>query len=116
AADGAGDIGPEASDANAPADVGSDARVCPSVADTCRDGGTLTSGPCILSWSEAQQASTWCSRFPNERLVIVGCAEYDVVVVSATDTSTYYYYDPQTGALVAIEGHGALRGPTCIAG
>jgi len=44
-----------------------------------------------------------------------GCAGYDIVAVGGADTSTFYYYDPQTGDLVGIEGQ-SLSGTGCIAG
>ena len=74
-------------------------------------------GPgCATTWSTAQQPSTWCPKVPYARVFTAPhCDGFDIVVLGATDTSSFYYYDLQTGALVGIEGHGN-NGTLCIAG
>ncbi len=102
-----------ASDASA--ETSADAATCPSVARECADAASADLG-CATTWSTAQQPSTWCPKVPYARVFTAPhCDGFDIVVLGATDTSSFYYYDLQTGALVGIEGHGN-NGTLCIAG
>jgi hypothetical protein len=91
-----------------------DAATCPSVAQRCAD--TTTSDPgCGTTWSTAQQPSTWCPEASYWE-VAPQCEGFDIVRLGGVDSSTYYYYDLQTGDLVGIERHGLGPGPSCVAG
>lgn len=130
-AGGTGDGGPQPSeDANPPADGATgndsstpdttgdgavDAATCTAVAQKCADTAMPDPG-CGTTWSTAQRPSTWCPTFPYARVVTAPhCDGFDIVVLGATDTSSFYYYDLQTGVLVGIEGHGN-NGTMCVAG
>ena len=111
-ADAMGD-GPPAADASG--DGAADGAACPSVAQQCSDAATADLA-CGTTWSSAQQPSTWCPKVPYARVYTAPhCDGFDIVVLGATDTSSFYYYDLQTGALVGIEGHGN-NGTLCVAG
>lgn len=104
--------------ADAATDVSSDAAACAPVSQACADGGAAGAAgdACIMSWASAQHPATWCAKFPNYHIVIAGpCDGFDIAVVGSVDTSTFYYYDPQSGALVGIEGRSIL-GNRCVAG
>ena len=108
-------FGPDSASMDAAEDALPDAAPCPSIADVCMDGGPL-GVECVESWSTAEMPSAWCPKFPYVRVIpATNCDGFDIVVLGATDTSTFYYYDPQGGALVGIEGHGNF-GARCIAG
>ena len=121
-ADGGGEGGSDASadgggegGSDVHGDANADAAACPTIAEACADGGTIAS-QCVPAWTTAEQPSTWCPMFPYVRVIrATDCHGFDIVVLGATDTSSFYYYDPQSGALVGIEGHGIL-GTRCIAG
>jgi hypothetical protein len=110
----------DGNDSSAPAtdaadDGSADAATCRSIAQECADAATADLG-CGTTWSAAQQPSTWCSRVPNARVYTAPqCDGFDIVVLGGNDASSFYYYDPQTGALVGIEKRGN-NGPTCVAG
>jgi len=116
-----GDAGPaDAPGRDSPAgdasgDGPEDAATCTPVARECADAATADLG-CATTWSTAQRPSTWCPKVPYARVITAPrCDGFDIVVLGATDSSSFYYYDLQTGALVGIEGHGNF-GPLCIAG
>jgi len=110
------DSSSDSSSADAPGVGPVDAATCTPVAQYCADAGTTEPG-CATTWSTAQHPSTWCPRVPYAMRVYIAphCDGFDIVVVGASDSSSFYYYDQQTGALVGIEGHGNF-GPLCIAG
>ena len=102
-----------ASDASA--DGYADAARCPSVAQACADAAIADIG-CATTWSTAEQPSTWCPKVPYVTVFrATHCDGFDIVALGSADTSSFYYYDLQSGALVGIEGHG-LGGTTCVAG
>jgi hypothetical protein len=105
----------DSSASDASGDGSMDAATCPSVARECADAAAADPG-CGMTWSTAQQPSTWCPKFPYARVLTAShCDGFDIVVLGATDTSSFYYFDLQTGALVGIEGHGN-GGARCVAG
>jgi hypothetical protein len=92
-----------------------DASSCQSVDEVCAaDGGW--NYLCVRDWSTAQRPSTWCGGYPNASVVLYpNCGGFNVAVAGPiSDTSTWYFYDVTSGALVGIEftGNG---GASCIA-
>jgi hypothetical protein len=71
-----------------------------------------------MDWASAQKATSWCPLFPNALGIgTTPCGGFDVVNITGADWAAVYYYDSQSGALVAIAGAGnenPLGG--CIAG
>jgi hypothetical protein len=107
--------GDDSSAGDASMDGSADGGACPSVAQQCADAATADIA-CGTTWSNAQLPSTWCPKVPYVRVYTAPhCDGFDIVVLGATDTSSFYYYDLQTGALVGIEGHGN-NGTLCVAG
>jgi hypothetical protein len=107
------DAGSRPSDASA--DGYADAALCPSVAQACGDAANADVG-CATTWSTAEQPSTWCPKDPYVRVFrATHCDGFNIVVLGSADTSSFYYYDLQSGALVGIEGH-SLGGTRCVAG
>jgi hypothetical protein len=107
--------GRDSSASDSPGDGSADVATCPSVAQECADAATADLG-CGTTWATARQPSTWCPKVPYARvLTAANCDGFDIVVLGSVDTSDFYYYDLQTGALVGIEAHGNL-GTRCVAG
>jgi hypothetical protein len=105
----------DSSATDAAGDGSVDAATCRSIAQECVDAATANLG-CGTTWSTAQQPSTWCPKVPYARVYTApDCDGFDIVVIGGTDSSSFYYYDRQTGALVGIEGRGN-NGTTCVAG
>ena len=100
---------------DASADRSADAASCPSVAQICADAGSADVG-CGTTWSTAEQPSTWGPKDPYVRVFrATHCDGFNIVVLGSADTSSFYYYDLQSGALVGIEGRGP-GGAACLAG
>lgn len=80
-----------------------------SIANHC-----ALAGDCALTWTEAQNDTSFCGGFPfaNSR---AECGGYHVVSVNITDLTTSYYYDATTGMLAAIVSVDGL-GTHCDAG
>jgi hypothetical protein len=98
-------------------DTGSDAE-CMPISQACADGALPASGYECGTWSSAKQPATWCAtNRPSQLAISTDCDGFDIVTLSGLDTSTFYYYDTQSGDLVGIEFRGSpYPGPRCIAG
>ena len=110
------DASADASTSDTGGDASAEAESCPSIQEACADAGARGSlsfiggFSCVAEWSIATQPSTWCSKFPYAELAYAtDCEGFDIAVVGATDTSVFYYYDPQSGALVGIEARGEIE-------
>jgi hypothetical protein len=69
---------------------------------------------CIEDWASAQLPATWCARLPTISTVSVSnCDGFDIVGIGVVDTSSAYYYDPQSGALVG-ERFDSKDGHSCF--
>jgi hypothetical protein len=109
-----------------PADAGSGALPCPSVASYCEaiaHNRPLYSEwpqvPCVVDWTTAETTAAWCPSDAGASVYRVeiypACGGYNSVVLGATDTSTSYLYDIASGQLVGIGG-ASLGGWACLAG
>jgi len=102
------------SNSAAPRDAGT---ACPSLDAYC------ATNHCVSDWSEAQKASSWCTtdagapyEFGYAGVAIqTDCSGFNVVVLSGTDTSMFYLYDPGTGKLVGVGSNG-FQPQRCLAG
>lgn len=113
--DDASDVSDASDASDASTDGYADAAPCPSVAQACGDAANADVG-CATTWSTAERPSTWCAKVPYVRVFrATDCDGFNIVVLGSADTSSFYYYDLQSGALVGIEGRG-LGGAMCVAG
>jgi hypothetical protein len=95
-----------------------DAASCPSIQSACAATPTFfnNNGNCPPTWTEAQKLATWC---PWSALrIIQGCNGYNIVSLGGVDTSTNFFYDPQSGQLVGISETGEVNSSRflCIGG
>jgi hypothetical protein len=87
---------------------------CPSLDSYC------ATNHCVSDWSEARKPSTWCTAdagatYQRPVSIQADCSGFNVVVLSGTDTSMFYLYDPGTGVLVGVGANGF--GPSrCLGG
>jgi hypothetical protein len=74
-------------------------------------------GSCVLTWSEAEAATSFCRDATHWPPLRIDCGPYHVVTVSLVDASRTYYYDAASGMLTAIITADAVRSAvTCDAG
>jgi hypothetical protein len=74
-------------------------------------------GGCVLTWDEAQDATSFCSESTIWPSLRTACGPYHVIAVAFIDTSRTYYYDAASGMLTAIvTADGSLGTTTCNAG
>lgn len=87
-----------------------------SIAAFCEtDGGCVGTCPCFADWTTAQKnARSYCTGLQRVYLY-PQCDGFNLIVVGYVDTSTFFYYDPSSLALVRVEGHGNAAN-RCIAG
>jgi len=79
----------------------SGAPVCEPLSQACPDGGAAAE--CVTDWASAHRPATWCATLPSVSTVGVShCDGFDIVGIGVVDTSSAYYYDPQSGALVGM--------------
>src|SRR5678815_642869 len=60
---------------------------------------------CIRDRWPTDPAATFCALYPNA--ILGTCSTYDAVLTHGVDTGSIYYYDAQSGALVATVWYGA---------
>ena len=81
------------------------------------DEACAAPGSCVLTWEEAQGATSFCAEATRWTPLRIDCGPYHVVSVSFVDASRTYYYDAASGMLAAIVTADAARGTTtCEAG
>jgi hypothetical protein len=72
---------------------------------------------CVLTWTAAQTATSFCANTAPPSPLFVDCGAYHAVTVTSVDTSRTYYYDLTSGALVAIIVASAPQSSvTCLGG
>jgi hypothetical protein len=115
-ASGCGGATPRDAASDAPGETPSDAPMaCLPIATYC------ATNHCVSDWSDAAKPSSWCTTdagAPYELgyadvLIEPDCSGFNVVVLSATDTSIFYFYDVATGKLAGV-GRNGLQ--SCLAG
>ena len=75
------------------------------------------SGSCVLTWAEAEGATSFCADRTHFAPLRIDCGPYHIVTVSLTDASRTYYYDATSGMLAAIVTADAQQATTtCDAG
>jgi hypothetical protein len=99
--------------ANGVGGAGGLANCAQSVAAYCGVAGGSGTSSCPLDWSQASNLSSLCAQY--RRVTVFDCPDGQAIVVSGIDTSTTYYFAPQTHQLVQIDGAG-IRGQVCVAG
>jgi hypothetical protein len=83
-----------------------------SIDDACAAAGT-----CVLTWAEAEGATSFCTEVRQWSPLRIDCGSYHVVTVPLTDASRTYYYDASSGMLTAIVMADAIESTTtCVAG
>ena len=87
---------------------------CPDTIDTaCADPANR----CVLTWTDAQTNTAFCSNTAPPSPLFVDCGPYHAVTVTLADASRTYYYDLASGALVAIVLASAPQSSvTCVGG
>lgn len=74
-------------------------------------------GSCVLTWAEAEGATSFCRDATNWAPLRIDCGPYHVVTVSLVDASRTYYYDAVSGMLTAIITADAVQSTvTCEGG
>ena len=72
---------------------------------------------CVLTWDDAQGATSFCAEATRWTPLRIDCGPYHVVAVSFVDASRTYYYDAASGMLSAIVTADAVSATTtCNAG
>jgi hypothetical protein len=77
---------------------------------------------CVQTWSEAADASTWCSArdVTNARSALQTCLGYHVVVATVNKTNppttVWYYYEPADGGLIGTTTRDDQFVMHCLAG
>ncbi|HEY4012207.1 MAG TPA: hypothetical protein VGM06_02615 [Polyangiaceae bacterium] len=100
----------------APSGCSSTAQVqssCGSLSEAC----AIPALHCVMSWSMAQDAASWCASFPGSRVAIVtDCDGFDIAEVAGAGAASIYYYDPRSGALAGIKGEAPDGTVACVGG
>jgi hypothetical protein len=89
------------------------APVCAPLSQVCPPDGGPTSA-CNTDWANA---AAWCATLsggPFRALYFSHCGGFNVVTVApGPDVVVFYYYDPQSGALVGIQSN-STSGSACF--
>jgi hypothetical protein len=81
------------------------------------DQACAVPGSCVLTWAEAEGATSFCADRTHFAPLRIDCGQYHIVTVSLTDASRTYYYDVTSGMLAAIVTADAQQATTtCDAG
>ncbi|MGO9839484.1 MAG: hypothetical protein ACLP1X_35335 [Polyangiaceae bacterium] len=89
--------------------------VCGPLSEVCPPDGGIANmrAGCDMDWATAQEPSTWCTWGKSgnqtyetgaDSFEIATYCDVNIVTVSYGSAVASYYFDPQTGVLVAMSG------------
>jgi hypothetical protein len=92
-------------------------RMSLKCADSLATFCAMPSTPCAMTWDQAQSDQWFCQFTVAGSPLRADCGPYHAITLTFIDSSTTYYYDAKSGALVAIINADANTATvTCNAG